>query len=181
MRRIVAERATRWGPGAAALRGKVGWAAALDEPLRVSESEMQAALQAGCTESCELALETAAEQHPDISASGRNLWSGNEYGRAGSWASWCVRSAPLDVTCPGGRYPLPSTLLMTVIPAQVAGVKDIRVVSPRPAQATLAAAALLGVREFYRVGGAQAIAALAYGTKKHSSSEQDRRAREICL
>jgi len=66
---------------------------------------------------------------------------------------------------PGGRYPLPSTLLMTAIPAQVAGVPRIRVVSPRPAQATLAAAAFLGVREFYRVGGAQAIAALAYGTK----------------
>jgi histidinol dehydrogenase len=66
---------------------------------------------------------------------------------------------------PGGRYPLPSTLLMTVIPAQVAGVPQIRVVSPRPAQVTLAAAAFLGVREFYRVGGAQAIAALAYGTE----------------
>ena len=66
---------------------------------------------------------------------------------------------------PGGRYPLPSTLLMTVIPAQVAGVRQIRVASPRPATATLAAAAFLGVREFYRVGGAQAIAALAYGTK----------------
>jgi len=66
---------------------------------------------------------------------------------------------------PGGRYPLPSTLLMTVIPARVAGVTNIRVVSPRPARATLAAAALLGVREFYRIGGAQAIAALAYGTK----------------
>ena len=66
---------------------------------------------------------------------------------------------------PGGRYPLPSTLLMTVIPAQVAGVKRIRVISPNPAKATLAAAALLGVREFYRVGGAQAIAALAYGTE----------------
>jgi histidinol dehydrogenase len=65
---------------------------------------------------------------------------------------------------PGGRYPLPSTLLMTVIPAQVAGVPRIRVVSPRPAQATLAAAAFLGIREFYGVGGAQAIAALAYGT-----------------
>jgi histidinol dehydrogenase len=65
---------------------------------------------------------------------------------------------------PGGRYPLPSTLLMTVIPAQVAGVGQIRVASPRPAQATLAAAAFLGVREFYRIGGAQAIAALAYGT-----------------
>jgi len=67
---------------------------------------------------------------------------------------------------PGGRYPLPSTVLMTVIPAQVAGVKQIRVASPRPAQATLAAAAFLGVREFYRVGGAQAIAALAYGTEE---------------
>jgi len=66
---------------------------------------------------------------------------------------------------PGGRYPLPSTLLMTVIPAQVAGVPQIRVVSPRPGPATLAAAAYLGVREFYRVGGAQAIAALAYGTE----------------
>ncbi|HTW31742.1 MAG TPA: histidinol dehydrogenase, partial [Candidatus Sulfotelmatobacter sp.] len=65
---------------------------------------------------------------------------------------------------PGGRYPLPSTLLMTVIPAQVAGVPQIRVVSPRPAQATLAAAAFLGVRDFYRIGGAQAVAALAYGT-----------------
>ncbi|MFZ1130354.1 MAG: histidinol dehydrogenase [Terriglobales bacterium] len=66
---------------------------------------------------------------------------------------------------PGGRYPLPSTLLMTVIPAQVAGVRQICVVSPRPGKATLAAAAYLGVREFYRVGGAQAIAALAYGTE----------------
>jgi histidinol dehydrogenase len=66
---------------------------------------------------------------------------------------------------PGGRYPLPSSVLMTVIPAQVAGVKNIAVCSPRPALETLAAAALLGVETFYCVGGAQAIAALAYGTK----------------
>ena len=66
---------------------------------------------------------------------------------------------------PGGRYPLPSTLLMTVIPAQVAGVPRIVVVSPRPQPTTLAAATLLGVREVYRCGGAQAVAALAYGTK----------------
>ncbi len=65
---------------------------------------------------------------------------------------------------PGGRYPLPSTMLMTVIPAQVAGVQEIRVVSPRPAPATLATAHFLGVREFYRIGGAQAVATLAYGT-----------------
>jgi histidinol dehydrogenase len=65
---------------------------------------------------------------------------------------------------PGGRYPLPSTMLMTVIPAQVAGVPQVRVVSPRPAVETLATAHFLGVREFFRIGGAQAIAALAYGT-----------------
>jgi histidinol dehydrogenase len=54
---------------------------------------------------------------------------------------------------------------MTVIPAQVAGVRRIVVVSPRPATETLAAAALLGVTEMYAIGGAQAIAALAYGTQ----------------
>jgi histidinol dehydrogenase len=71
-----------------------------------------------------------------------------------------------SVACyvPGGRYPLPSTLLMTVIPAQVAGVPRICVMSPRPHAVTLAAAALLGITEVYRCGGAQAIAALAYGT-----------------
>jgi len=65
---------------------------------------------------------------------------------------------------PGGRYPLPSTLLMTVTPAQVAGVPRIVVCSPKPAQETMAAAWLAGVTEFYRTGGAQAIAAMAYGT-----------------
>ena len=82
---------------------------------------------------------------------------------------------PLDsVGCyvPGGRYPLVSTLLMTVIPAQVAGVETIRVVSPQPRKEVLAAAGMLGVREFYRVGGAQAIAALAYGT--HSIPRVDK-------
>lgn len=77
------------------------------------------------------------------------------------------RCLPLDsVGCyvPGGRYPLPSTLLMTTLPAQVAGVQRIVVVSPRPARETLAAAHLAGVAEFYRIGGAQAVAALAYGT-----------------
>jgi histidinol dehydrogenase len=66
---------------------------------------------------------------------------------------------------PGGRYPLPSTLLMTVTPAQVAGVERIVVCSPKPARETMAAAWLAGVTEFYRIGGAQAIAALAYGTE----------------
>jgi len=75
---------------------------------------------------------------------------------------------PLDaVGCyiPGGRYPLLSTVLMTVIPAQVAGVPRIAIVSPNPQPQILAAAGMLGIHEVYRVGGAQAIAALAYGTQ----------------
>ena len=66
---------------------------------------------------------------------------------------------------PGGRFSLVSTLLMTVIPAQEAGVRQIVVVSPQPGPALLAAAERLGVRAVARVGGAQAIAALAYGTR----------------
>ncbi|MBI4460800.1 MAG: histidinol dehydrogenase, partial [Acidobacteria bacterium] len=66
---------------------------------------------------------------------------------------------------PAGRYPLPSTLLMTAIPAQVAGVKRIVVCTPRPAPEILAAARMAGISEIYIVGGAQAIAALTYGTR----------------
>jgi histidinol dehydrogenase len=66
---------------------------------------------------------------------------------------------------PGGRYPLPSTLLMTVVPARAAGVRDIAVVCPRPAPVVLAAALEAGASHVLAVGGAQAIAALAYGTE----------------
>ncbi len=66
---------------------------------------------------------------------------------------------------PSGRYPLPSTLLMTAIPAQVAGVGRICVASPRPAREILGTAALLGLAEVFQIGGAHAIAAFAYGTR----------------
>ncbi|MGC1485852.1 MAG: histidinol dehydrogenase [Candidatus Acidiferrum sp.] len=75
---------------------------------------------------------------------------------------------PVDsVGCyiPGGRFALFSTLLMTVLPAQVAGVKRITVVCPKPNLELLAVANFLGITEIARIGGAQAIAALAYGTK----------------
>ncbi|MGB9466863.1 MAG: histidinol dehydrogenase [Candidatus Acidiferrum sp.] len=75
---------------------------------------------------------------------------------------------PIDaIGCyiPGGRFALVSTLLMTVVPARVAGVNRISVVCPKPNQELLAAASLLGVKQIARIGGAQAIAALAYGTK----------------
>lgn len=65
---------------------------------------------------------------------------------------------------PGGRYPLVSTLLMTAIPARVAGVPDVTVACPNAAPAILCAAREVGVTCVLRIGGAQAIAALAYGT-----------------
>ncbi len=66
---------------------------------------------------------------------------------------------------PAGRYPLPSTLLMNVIPAQVAGVKTTCVACPHPSAEILGLAAWLGVTHFFQMGGAQAIAALAFGTQ----------------
>jgi histidinol dehydrogenase len=67
---------------------------------------------------------------------------------------------------PGGRFPLVSTMLMTAIPAAEAGVREVIAVSPRPTPATLAAALEAGVARFFRIGGAHAIAALAYGTRR---------------
>ena len=75
---------------------------------------------------------------------------------------------PLDSVAayiPAGRYPLPSTIMMTVIPAQVAGVQSISICSPRPVPEVLGTAHLLGVANVFQMGGAQAIAALAFGTR----------------
>lgn len=77
-----------------------------------------------------------------------------------------VRPIPaMAAYVPAGRYPLPSTVLMTVIPAQVAEVPVICVTAPKPVPEILAAAAMLGVQNFFQMGGAHAIAAFAYGTK----------------
>jgi histidinol dehydrogenase len=131
--------------------------------LRVKPDEMAAAWDA-IDPALREALSTAAEQI-------------RSFAQCQMPATWTVSpiaglttgqlARPLgSVGCyvPSGRHPLPSTLLMTAIPAQVAGVERIVVVSPRPAPETLAAAHLLGITEFYRLGGAHAIAALAYGT-----------------
>jgi histidinol dehydrogenase len=137
------------------------------EPVRVPEADLHDAWR-----------RTVPELQEAITQAATNIRRYCEWQKPHEWhreihPGVCVGQLvrPLEsVGCyvPGGRYPLPSTLLMTVIPAQVAGVPQIRVVSPRPAQTTLAAAAFLGVHEFYRVGGAQAIAALAYGTESIS-------------
>jgi histidinol dehydrogenase len=132
-------------------------------PLLVSRAEMQAAWKA-----------TSPELQAAMRVAQANI---RAFAEAQKPKEWDIAPAPGvstgqivrplgSVGCyvPGGRYPLPSTLLMTVTPAQVAGVERIVVSSPKPARETLAAAWLAGVKEFYRVGGAQAIAALAYGT-----------------
>ena len=78
------------------------------------------------------------------------------------------RWLPLDAVglcVPSGRYPLPSSLVMTAVPALVAGVRRLAVVTPSPSPAILVAARELGIDELYAIGGAQAVAALAYGTE----------------
>ena len=134
-----------------------------NQPVLVSRSELDSALR-----SISPQLRTSLRQ------AAANIRRFCEWQRPSSWTrkrngislSQLIR--PLEsVGCyvPGGRYPLVSTLLMTAIPAQVAGVKNICVASPKPSLAVLAAAAMLNVGEVYRVGGAQAIAAFAYGTR----------------
>jgi histidinol dehydrogenase len=151
--------------GDRALRGYAGKldGLATKQSLRVSDLEMKEAWQS-----------VGADFKRAVKGAGENIRQFCEWQMPRSWSRTAdagVRLGqlvrPIDsVGCyvPGGRYPLPSTVLMTVIPAQVAAVERIVVVSPKPAKETLAAAYFLGVDEMYRIGGAQAIAALAYGT-----------------
>jgi histidinol dehydrogenase len=134
-----------------------------NQNLRVSESELKPAWNRAPAQ-LRTALRTAARNIRQFC----DWQKPREWQRSHGGISLRQLVRPLDsVGCyvPGGRFPLVSTLLMAVIPAQVAGVKNIRVVSPRPSPEVLAAAGMLGIREFYRIGGAQAIAALAYGTE----------------
>jgi histidinol dehydrogenase len=137
---------------------------AASQPLLVTREEMQAAWEA-----------TGEELKAAMRLAQANIRAFAERQLPRAWSFRPVEGMevgqivrPLSaVGCyvPGGRYPLPSTLLMTATPAQVAGVERIVVCSPRPARETLAAAYLANINEFYRIGGAQAIAALAYGTE----------------
>jgi histidinol dehydrogenase len=131
--------------------------------LRVASEEMATAWKAADPDLRE-ALSTAASQIRKFAKRQMaSSWNFNPI--AGLTTGQLVRPIH-SVGCyvPSGRHPLPSTLLMTAIPAQVAGVQRLVVVSAKPAPETLAAAHLLGITEFYRLGGAHAVAALAYGT-----------------
>ena len=135
----------------------------LDAPVEVSRREIRAAARSVPAE-VKRAIRTAADGIRRVAA--RQV--------PASWTVEPVRGVrisqrvlPLDrVGCyvPGGRYPLPSSLLMTTIPAVVAGVPEVIAVCPRPDATVLFAAQEAGVARLFRIGGAHAIAALAYGT-----------------
>jgi len=133
------------------------------ETMRVTQDEMTAAWN-GIDPALRDAISTAASQIREF-AQYQLPESFSASAIDGLTVGQLVRPlAAVGCYVPSGRHPLPSTLLMTAIPAQVAGVKRIAAISPRPAPETLAAAHHLGITEFYRLGGAHGIAALAYGT-----------------
>ena len=135
----------------------------LEGPLEISRKEMQAAAKTVPTR-VRQAIRVAAKNIRTVAQ--RQVPRGWKV-RVGAGLTVEQRIVPLDrVGCyvPGGRYPLPSTVLMTAIPATVAGVKEVIAVCPKPDAVVMAAALEAGVSRFFRIGGAQAIAALAYGT-----------------
>ncbi len=151
--------------GDAALRN---WSRILDdvelEDFQVPPGDLESAYQALSPANRE-ALKTAADRIRDFHRR-QPLpdWSTTEMG--GTLGQRITPIQRAGVYVPGGSAPLPSSLLMSVIPAQVAGVKRIIISTPpRPDPGILAGAYLCGIEEVYQVGGAQAIAAMAFGTE----------------
>ena len=135
----------------------------LQGPVEVSREEMRDAA-ATVPRAVRAAIRTAARNIRTVAR--RQVPRGWRV-RVAPGVSVEQRVIPLDrVGCyvPGGRYPLPSSLLMTAIPARAAGVREVVVVCPRPEPLVLVAALEAGVSRLFRIGGAHAVAALAYGT-----------------
>jgi len=137
------------------------------ETLRVSEAEIDAEI-AKVTDAERIALETAAERiraYHERQIPSDNMWT-DVQGATLGWRWTAVSAAGLYV--PGGLASYPSSVLMNAIPAKVAGVGRLAMVVPTPDGVVnplvMLAARISGVDEVYRIGGAQAIAALAYGT-----------------
>lgn len=134
-----------------------------DKPLRISEAELAAAA-AKMDPGILSAVTVARRNIHEFAQAQLPLEYFREFS-AGRRLGQIVR--PLDaVGCyiPSGRYPLPSTLLMTAVPAQAARVANICVTSPKPSVEILGCAHILGLANVFRIGGAQAIAAMAFGT-----------------
>jgi histidinol dehydrogenase len=137
---------------------------ALEGSIEVSEAEMREQA-ARVPRAVRAALRDAAR---NIRRVARRQVPRGWRARVGAGVVVEQRIVPLDrVGCyvPAGRYPLPSSLLMTAVPAAAAGVGEIVVVCPKPAPVVMAAALEAGAARLFRLGGAHAIAALAYGTE----------------
>jgi histidinol dehydrogenase len=135
----------------------------LDQPIEISHIEMRRAARRVAP--AVRAAIARAVRHIELVAM-RQVPKGWRV-RTGRGVLVEQRVTPLDrVGCyvPGGRYPLPSSLLMTAVPARTAGVGEVIAVCPRPDDTVMFAALEAGVDRLLRIGGAQAIAALAYGT-----------------
>ena len=135
-----------------------------DAPVRISEEELASAAKRLGPGICK-AVGTAASNIREFATAQMPKELFREFS-PGRKLGWIVR--PLEaVGCyiPSGRYPLPSTVLMTAVLAQAAEVPRVCIASPKPSLEIMGCAHLLGIREVYRVGGAQAIAAMAYGTE----------------
>jgi len=133
------------------------------DPLLVGREELDRALTALPEADRELLVRTAGRIETFARAQRESLQEMTHEiagGRAGQQIAPVQRAG---CYAPGGRYPLPSSVLMTAVTARVAGVVEVWVASPRPAAVTLAAAAVAGADGVLAVGGAHAIAALAYG------------------
>ena len=136
----------------------------LEGPVEIPRAEMEAA-----------AKTIPADVRRAVRAAARNIRHVARRQVPRGWSTATVagveieqRVTPLDrVGCyvPGGRYPLPSSLLMTAIPAVVAGVSEVIAVCPRPDATVMFAALESGATRLFRLGGAHVIAALAYGTR----------------
>jgi phosphoribosyl-ATP pyrophosphohydrolase/phosphoribosyl-AMP cyclohydrolase/histidinol dehydrogenase len=133
------------------------------QPLVIERTELLAALDAIAPDVRELLGRTADRIRRFATAQQQCLQELTCVVPGGAAGHTIAPVAAAGCYAPGGRFSLPSSVLMTVIPARVAGVETVWVASPRPTAATLAAAALAGADVLLRVGGAHAIAALAYG------------------
>ncbi|WID95372.1 histidinol dehydrogenase [Bosea vestrisii] len=137
------------------------------QTLRVTDSEVEAAV-AACTHEQLDALETARSRIETyhLRQKPADSWSRDALGVESGWRWSAIEAVGLYV--PGGTASYPSSVLMNAIPAKVAGVERLVMVAPTPRgegnPLVLAAAKLAGIDEIYRIGGAQAVAALAYGT-----------------
>jgi len=133
------------------------------EPVRVSEEELATAL-AGLDPAVRAGLEVARENVGRIAAAGLGADAEVTLGQGQRIRAREVPVGRAAVYAPGGRHPYPSSVVMGVVCARAAGVPEVVVAAPAH-DVILAASALCGADEVYRMGGAQAVAALAYGTE----------------